>query len=84
VRQTAVRQTAVRQAGITAAELRADRLLDEAQATGGDPLQLTHLFEISDPTAIRYRGELDQIAPSSTARHDPRPGPRPQAESMKG
>ena len=44
----------VRQAGITAQNLRADRLLGEAHAGGGDPLQLTHLFGISDPTAIRY------------------------------
>jgi hypothetical protein len=52
-------QSAVRRAGITAAELRADRLLDEAHASGGDPLRLTHLFGISDPTAIRYCAELD-------------------------
>ena len=51
-------QTTVRQAGITAAGLRADRLLGEACASGGDPLRLTHLFGISDPTAIRYRAEL--------------------------
>jgi hypothetical protein len=38
-----------RRAGITARELRADRLLDEAHASGGDPLKLTHLFGISDP-----------------------------------
>jgi hypothetical protein len=50
-------QAAVRRAGITAAELRADRLLTEALASGGDPLQLTRLFGISDPTAIRYRTE---------------------------
>jgi hypothetical protein len=43
-----------RRAGITARELRADRLPGEAQASGGDPLKLTHLFGISDPTAIRY------------------------------
>jgi len=47
-------QAAMRRAGITAAELRADRLLNEALASGGDPLQLTHLFGISDPTTIRY------------------------------
>jgi len=47
-------QAAVRRAGITAAELRAGRLLNEALASGGDPLQLTRLFGISDPTAIRY------------------------------
>jgi hypothetical protein len=45
-------------AGTTAAGLRADRLLDEAQATGGDPLRLTHLFGISDPAAIGYCAEL--------------------------
>ena len=44
--------------GITAQDLRADRLHAEAQASGGDPLQLTHLFGISDPTAIRYCAEL--------------------------
>ena len=51
-------QDTVRRAGITAAELRSDRLLGEAHASGGDPLQLTHLFGISDPTAIRYCAEL--------------------------
>jgi hypothetical protein len=47
-------QDTFRQAGITAAGLRADRLVDEARASGGDPLRLTHLFGISDPTAIRH------------------------------
>jgi hypothetical protein len=53
-------QAAMRRAGITAADLRADRLLGEAHASSGDPLQLTHLFGISDPTAIRYCAELGQ------------------------
>jgi integrase len=52
-------QAAVRRLGITAQDLRADRLLEQAQASGGDPLQLTHLFGISDPTAIRYCAELE-------------------------
>jgi integrase len=51
-------QNTVRQAGITAQDLRADRLLGEAHASGGDPLRLIHLFGISDPTAIRYCAEL--------------------------
>ena len=49
--------------GVTADDLRVDRLLAEVQATGGDPLTLTLLFGISDPTAIRYcleLGPLDQ------------------------
>jgi integrase len=50
-------QATVRKTGITAQDLRADRLLGQAQASGGDPLQLTHLFGISDPTAIRYCAE---------------------------
>ncbi|MGH3188455.1 MAG: hypothetical protein ACRDPY_05925 [Streptosporangiaceae bacterium] len=45
---------AVHGLGITAQDLRADRFHDEAQASGGDPLRLAHLFGISDPTAIRY------------------------------
>jgi len=45
--------------GVTAENLRVDRLLGEVQDSGGDPLQLTHLFGISDPTAIRYCAELD-------------------------
>ncbi len=53
-------QETARRAGITAADLRADRLLGEAHATGGDPLRLTHLFGISDPTAIRYCAEFGQ------------------------
>jgi hypothetical protein len=56
-------QDTVRRAGITAAALRADRLLAEAHASGGDPLRLAHLFGISDPTAIRYCTELDAMTP---------------------
>jgi hypothetical protein len=52
-------QGTMRQAGTTARQLRTDRLLDEAQHSGGDPLRLTRLFGISDPTAIRYCAELD-------------------------
>jgi hypothetical protein len=50
--------------GVTADDLRVDRLLAEVQATGGDPLTLTLLFGISDPTAIRYcleLGPLDRV-----------------------
>jgi integrase len=54
-------QATVRKAGITAQDLRTDRLHDEAQASGGDPLRLAHLFGVSDPTAIRYCAELAQI-----------------------
>ncbi len=65
-------QATVHRAGITARDLRADRLLDEALASGGDPLQLTHLFGISDPTAIRYCAEAGppgQDRDNEMARH---------------
>jgi integrase len=52
---------AVHGLGITAQDLRADRLQDEAQASGGDPLRLAHLFGISDPTAIRYCAEIGPL-----------------------
>ena len=52
---------AVRQLGITAQDLRADRLHDEAQASGGDPLRLAHLFGLSDGAAIRYCAEISRI-----------------------
>ena len=57
--------------GTTAQDLRAERLLAEAQASGGDPLQLTRLFGISDPIAIRYcaeAGPLERDAQASPAR----------------
>jgi hypothetical protein len=38
------------------------------EADGGDPLQLTHLFGISDPTAIRNCAELGP--PDGTAPDD--------------
>ncbi len=43
----------------TAHQLRVDRLLAEVHTSGGDPLTLTRLFGLSDPTAIRYCAELD-------------------------
>jgi len=43
---------------MTAQDLRADWLLGQAQASGGDPFQLTRLFGVSDPTAIRYCAEV--------------------------
>jgi integrase len=43
---------------ITIAErLRIDRQLDEALATGGDPLHLALVFGISEDTAIRYAAD---------------------------
>ena len=51
-------QPTVRKVEITAQDLRADLLLAEAQASGGDPLRLAHLFGISDAAAIRSCAEI--------------------------
>lgn len=76
---------AVRELGITAQDLRADRLHDEAQASGGDPLRLAHLFGISDAAAIWYCADLTEItttdaslpALSASPAVRRRPGPPP-------
>jgi hypothetical protein len=47
--------------GVTAEDLRVDRLLAEVDASGGDPLTLTLLFGLSDPTAIRYCAEFSLL-----------------------
>jgi hypothetical protein len=49
------------QLGTTAHQLRVDRLLAEVHTSGGDPLTLTRLFGLSDPTAIRYCAELGPL-----------------------
>jgi hypothetical protein len=48
--------------GLSAEELRVDRLLAEAGDSGGDPLTLTLLFGLSDPTAIRCCAELGPLS----------------------
>ena len=78
---------AVHGLGITAQDLRADRLHDEAQASGGDPLRLAHLFGLSDGAAIRYCAELEQITtpdrslPGFSASPAARRGPGPPEAS---
>jgi integrase len=54
--------------GTTAHQLRVDRLLAEAQATGGDPLTLARLFGLSDPTALRYCAQLGPLDPGAHQR----------------
>jgi hypothetical protein len=55
-------QTAFRQLGnLTPHDLRVDRILDEVHATGGDPLTLTRVLGLSDPTALRYCAELGPL-----------------------
>jgi hypothetical protein len=54
-------QEVVGRLGVTADGLRVDRLLAEVQASAGDPLTLTLLFGLSQPTAIRYCLEIGPL-----------------------
>jgi hypothetical protein len=47
----------------TATQLRQDRILDEARATGADPLHLTAMFGFAAETGLRY---TTAIAPELT------------------
>jgi hypothetical protein len=67
---------------ITARDLRADRLLAEAQASGGDPLRLAHLFGISDAAAIGYCADPNQITTISASL--PGPGASPALDRSPG
>lgn len=58
------------QLGIAGQQIRRDRILDEAHATGGDLRQLIDLFGLSVAGANRY------IATVTTVRSSPTPGPR--------
>ena len=71
----------MRKVEITAQDLRADRLLAEARASGGDPLRLAHPFGISNGAAIRYCVGLNQITTADASRPglsaSPAPGRSP-------
>lgn len=53
--------------GMSARRLGEDRLLHEAEATGGDPRRICDLFGLPVGAALRYTGTVDQPASSSTA-----------------
>ncbi|WP_328486081.1 hypothetical protein [Streptomyces zaomyceticus] len=64
--------------GMSARRLREDRLLHEAEATGGDPRRICDLFGLSVGAALRYTGTIDQpglIEHSLRNAGSPRPGP---------
>lgn len=46
--------------GMPTSWLREDRLLHEAEATGGDPRRICDLFGLSVGAALRYTGTIDQ------------------------
>lgn len=67
-------QAALRRADITAQDLRADRLLGEAQASGGDPLRLTHLFASATPSPSATAPRWDRSARQAQGPDEPAAG----------
>lgn len=64
--------------GMPARRLREDRLLNEAEATGGDPRRICDLFGLSVGAALRYTSTVDQpgIVEYRLRNSGPRPSPR--------
>ncbi|MER5213640.1 hypothetical protein ABT063_24485 [Streptomyces sp. NPDC002838] len=58
--------------GIPAQALREDRILDEAQASQGDPRRIADLFGLTVNAAQRYTATVDHV---SFAEHQRRTGP---------
>jgi hypothetical protein len=65
--------------GMPARRLREDRLLHEAEATGGDPRRICDLFGLSVGAVLRYTATVDQ---TGLAEYNLRyAGPRPKARA---
>ncbi|MFJ3841756.1 hypothetical protein ACIPY6_40495 [Streptomyces sp. NPDC090054] len=62
--------------GIPTSRLREDRLLHEAEATGGDPRRICDLFGLSVGAALRYTGTIEQ--PGLTEYNLRNAGPHPR------
>ena len=62
---------AFRKLGYTAHQLRVDRFLDEVRNTGGDPVRLSRMFGLSDPTALRYCADAAWAQLQEVARATP-------------
>ncbi|MFF1301609.1 hypothetical protein [Streptomyces sp. NPDC058307] len=59
--------------------LREDRLLHEAEATGGDPRRICDLFGLSVGAALRYTGTVDESGQAEHSLRNAAPPPRPAA-----
>jgi hypothetical protein len=60
--------------------LREDRLLHEAEATGGDPRRICDLFGLSVGAALRYTGTIDQPGLTEHSLRNAGPARRPGPE----
>ena len=66
--------SALRGHAATVEALRVDRQLEEAMATGADPLHLAATFGLDPGTAVRYASSARQLL-QTAAEQDPRPVP---------
>jgi hypothetical protein len=72
--------SALRGHAATNEALRADRQLEEALATGADPLHLAATFGLDPGTAVRYASSARQLLQTPAEQHNPAgipPNPRP-------
>ena len=72
--------SALRGHAATIEALRADRQLEEALATGADPLHLAATFGLDPGTAVRYASSARQLLQTPAEQHEPgRNPPEPKA-----
>ena len=67
----------------TAAQRREDRILDEARATGGDPLRVAAMFRLTARPAIRYAKTVWSLGPDLMS-HLQRPFDAGEAQGESG
>lgn len=68
--------------GMPARRLREDRLLHEAEATGGDPRQICDLFGLSVGAALRYTATVDQAGLVEYNLRNSGPSPKARADDI--
>lgn len=66
--------------GMPTSRLREDRLLHEAEATGGDPRRICDLFGLTVGAALRYTGTIDQPGLIEHRLRNAGPPPKPRAD----
>ena len=70
--------SALRGHAATIEALRVDRQLEEALATGADPLHLAATFGLDPGTAVRYASSARQLLQTAAEQQDPAQSPRTQ------
>ncbi|MEU2856574.1 hypothetical protein [Streptomyces syringium] len=69
---------------MSARRLREDRLLHEAEATGGDRRRICGLFGLSVGAALRYTGTVDQPGLIEYSLRNAGPAPHPGKNDLAG